>query len=207
MDNYVNWAKQFLDCDCGVEKETHGDQSDVYKLIAPSQNYFLKVASVLEKEKVRLEWLASKLPVPSVIALSRIEDKDALLMTEVEGENLARFCKRISPEDTVKKLALAIRYFHSIDISSCPFGKKGDGKVLVHGDACLPNFIYRNGELSGYIDLGDMKVADKNVDLAAAVWSLEYNLGKGYGLAFLKEYGVKDATENLVNKLYDLYED
>ncbi|MEL6190502.1 MAG: phosphotransferase [Bacteroidota bacterium] len=207
MNKYVNWATQFLDCDCGVEKETYGDQSDVYKLITPGQHYFLKVASVLEKERVRLEWLAGKLPVPRVIALSRIEDKDALLMTEVEGENLARLCQKISPQDTVSKLAHAIRDVHSIDISSCPFGKKGDGKVLVHGDACLPNFIYRGGELSGYIDLDDMQVADKNVDLAAAVWSLQYNLGKGYGLAFLKEYGVKDATENLVNKLYDLYED
>lgn len=207
MNNYVNWAKQFLDCDCGVEKETEGDQSDVYKLTTPSQNYFLKVASALEKERVRLEWLAGKLPVPRVIALIRIEDKDALLMTEVEGESLARFSKKISPKDTVSKLAVAIRDFHSIDISSCPFGKKGDGKVLVHGDACLPNFIYRDGELSGYIDLSDMQIADKNVDLAAAVWSLQYNLGKGYGLAFLKEYGLKDATENLVNNLYDLYED
>ncbi|MEM7375592.1 MAG: phosphotransferase [Bacteroidota bacterium] len=206
MNTYVNWAKQFLDCDCGVEKETQGDQSDVYKLTTPSQNYFLKVASALEKERVRLEWLAGKLPVPRVIALIRMEDKDALLMTEVKGESLARLGKKISPKDTVSKLAAAIRDFHSIDISSCPFGKKGDGKVLVHGDACLPNFIYRDGELSAYIDLGDMQVADKNVDLAAAVWSLHYNLGKGYGLAFLKEYGVKDATENLVNKLYDLYE-
>ena len=179
MNNYVNWAKQFLDCDCEVEKETHGDQSDGYKLITPGQNYFLKVASALEKEKVRLEWLAGKLPVPRVIALIRIEDKDALLMTEVEGEDLARFSQKISQKDTIAKLALAIRDVHSIDISSCPFGKKGDGKVLVHGDACLPNFIYRDGKLSGYIDLGDMQIADKTVDLAAAVWSLQYNLGKG----------------------------
>ncbi|MEL6671180.1 MAG: phosphotransferase [Bacteroidota bacterium] len=206
MNSYVNWAKQFLDGDCGVEKETQGDQSDVYKLITPSQNYFLKVASALEKERVRLEWLASRLPVPRVIALMRIEDKDALLMTEIEGENLARLCQKISPNDTVSKLAVAIRDFHSLDISSCTFGKEGDGKVLVHGDACLPNFIYKDGELSGYIDLGDMQVADKHVDLAAAVWSLQYNLGKGYGLAFLKAYGVKDATEKLVHKLYDLYE-
>jgi len=34
-----------------------------------------------------------------------------------------------------------------------------------------------------------MALADPEVDLAAAVWSLQYNMGARHGLAFLREYG------------------
>jgi aminoglycoside phosphotransferase len=84
-------------------------------------------------------------------------------------------------------------------------GNEG-GKTLVHGDACLPNFLYRGDHLSGYIDIGDLTVGEMEVDLAAAVWSLQYNLGPGHGLAFLREYGLKDADEERVEALRLKYE-
>ena len=80
------------------------------------------------------------------------------------------------------------------------------GKVLVHGDACLPNFLFHGDELSGYINVGDLAVGEPEVDLVAAVWSLQYNLGPGYGLAFLREYGVSDADEKRVEALRQKYE-
>jgi aminoglycoside phosphotransferase len=42
----------------------------------------------------------------------------------------------------------------------------------VHGDACLPNFV---------------RIDSPEIDLAAAVWSLDHNLGPGFGGAFLRE--------------------
>ena len=85
-----------------------------------------------------------------------------------------------------------------------PFG--GCGSVLVHGDACLPNFLFSAEQLSGYIDVGNMALGEPEVDLAAAVWSLQHNLGHGYGLEFLSQYGVEQADEEEVERLRQLYE-
>ena len=73
--------------------------------------------------------------------------------------------------------------------------------IVTRGDACLPNFLYQGGGLSGYVDVGDMTIGEPEVDLAAAVWSLQYNLGPGYGLNFLREYGRQDADDEDVERL------
>ncbi len=59
--------------------------------------------------------------------------------------------------------------------------------VLTHGDACLPNILVADYELSGFIDLGD-----RCRDLERACWSLGYNYGDGYHEVFLRAYGVTD---------------
>ena len=62
--------------------------------------------------------------------------------------------------------------------------------VVCHGDFCLPNVLFRGDELSGYVDLGELGVADRWWDLAVATWSLTWNLGSGYEALFLEEYGI-----------------
>jgi len=52
-----------------------------------------------------------------------------------------------------------------------------------------------------------MTVADPEVDLSAAVWSLQHNLGSGFGKMFLERYGVRDATDEYVESLRMRYED
>lgn len=78
--------------------------------------------------------------------------------------------------------------------------------VLCHGDYCLPNVLLRDGRVSGYLDLGEMGVADRWWDLAAATWSVTWNLGPGWEGAFLHAYGVPEDTDRLVyyRMLYDL---
>ncbi len=204
---FINWAKTQLSGDITVTREPHGDQSTVYFLKSSGKNYFLKIAPSLEKESERLKWLSGKLPVPEVIGFTHINDKDALLLSAVGGANLAKLCKEWGGEKVAKRLAEVLVQFHSVSAKDCPFGTAGVGKVLIHGDACLPNFIFNNDNFSGYIDLGDTRVDFPKVDLSAAVWSLQYNLGAGYGLIFLKEYGIKNATDELVERLRLKYED
>ena len=204
---FINWAKEQLDEVADVVKEDYGDQSKVFKLHATSGNYFLKIGTGLEKERDRLEWLNSKLPVPKVIGFTKIDDKDGLLLSAIEGKNLAALSKEWPPEKVVEKLAEVLLKFHAVDTKNCPFGKFESGKVLVHGDACLPNFIFQGDNFSGYIDLGDLMVASQEVDFSAAIWSLQYNLGVGYGGMFLKKYGVQNVTDELVEKLRLKYED
>jgi len=203
---FVDWAKGVLQKDFVVESVPHGDQSNVLKLCSEDGNYFLKIAPALEKEKVRLEWLSGRVSVPRVIGFSHLEGQDVLLLSEIVGENLARLKKEWNATDVVRSLADAVKAFHAIDITGCPFGDGGSGKVLVHGDACLPNLIFKDRTFVGYIDLGGVAVDSPDVDLAAGVWTLQHNLGPGYGKEFLERYGIADVTDDTVEMLRQRYE-
>jgi aminoglycoside 3'-phosphotransferase II len=204
---FVDWAEEQLQDIVDVVQEDYGDQSKVFKLHTTKGNYFLKIGSELEKEYERLQWLWGKLPVPKVVGFTKIEDTDGLLLSAIEGKNLAVLSKEWPPEKVVDKLVGALQKFHALDVKSCPFGNFEESKVLVHGDACLPNFIFQGDDFSGYVDLGNMVLGSLGVDFSAAIWSLQYNLGVGYGGMFLKKYGVEDVTDELVEKLRLQYED
>lgn len=62
--------------------------------------------------------------------------------------------------------------------------------VFTHGDYCLPNILVKDGDLSGFIDLGLAGIADRYQDIALCLRSLKYNWGEGYDDLLLKEYGV-----------------
>ena len=62
--------------------------------------------------------------------------------------------------------------------------------VVCHGDYCLPNVLFLDWRPSGYVDLGQLGVADRWHDLTAALWSVTRNLGPGWEETFLAAYGV-----------------
>ena len=66
--------------------------------------------------------------------------------------------------------------------------------ALVHGDACLPNFILKDAvTFSCFIDVGLAGLSDRHIDLYWAIWSLTYNLSDPqYAELFLDYYGRKD---------------
>lgn len=78
--------------------------------------------------------------------------------------------------------------------------------VVCHGDYCLPNIFIEGGQATGYLDLGELGVADRWWDLAVATWSLTWNLGPGFEELFLTEYGVALDPERsrFYRLLYDL---
>lgn len=200
--DFINWVEKKLGKPIFVTKEVYGNQSNVYRIQFSNKNYFLKIGLGLEKERKCLEWLNRKLPVPKVIDFTHINNKDALLLSEIKGKNLVELKNNWSVDKVIQKLVEVLKKLHNVDVKDFPFNyNKDSGKVLVHGDACLPNFIFQDDIFSGYIDLGDLTVANKEVDLSAAIWSLQYNLGFGHGLKFLQSYGIKDPSEELVEKL------
>ena len=52
--------------------------------------------------------------------------------------------------------------------------------VFSHGDFCLPNIFAKDGEISGFIDLGRAGVADKYQDIAICYRSLKHNMNGRY---------------------------
>ena len=78
--------------------------------------------------------------------------------------------------------------------------------VVCHGDYCLPNILIEGGRAIGYVDLGELGVADRWWDLAVATWSLTWNLGPGFEEMFLAEYGAEPDTDRTAfyRLLYDL---
>lgn len=53
--------------------------------------------------------------------------------------------------------------------------------VLSHGDYCLPNLLLKDGEISGYIDIGGIGIADRYSDLVDCWNSLKNNFGGVFG--------------------------
>lgn len=202
----AEWAKKHLNEEVTVKKELHGDRSDVFKIYTQDATYFLKVGADLEKEKMRLEWLQGKLPVPKIIVFEKMGAKEALLLSEIKGKNLKVLSKEWAPEKVVTMLAEALKTFHSVPSENW-FLEGETEEILIHGDASLPNFIFDKEEFSGYIDLGDVNLGNKETDFAAAIWSLQYNLGDGYGKSFLEKYGEENNDEVRVEELRMKYED
>jgi kanamycin kinase len=62
--------------------------------------------------------------------------------------------------------------------------------VVCHGDYCPPNVLLDDGRVAGYVDLGQLGVADRWWDVAIATWSVTWNFGPGWEDLFLDVYGV-----------------
>ena len=76
--------------------------------------------------------------------------------------------------------------------------------VVCHGDYSMPNIILLNGRVNGFIDLGQLAVADRYVDWLAVRDTFRYNQLPAECFSwFLEEYGVPTLDENKL-RFYDL---
>lgn len=78
--------------------------------------------------------------------------------------------------------------------------------VVCHGDYCLPNVLIEGDAVTGYLDLGELAVADPWWDVAVASWSTTWNVGPGWENVFLDAYGVEPDPPRMTfyRLLYDL---
>jgi kanamycin kinase len=79
--------------------------------------------------------------------------------------------------------------------------------VVCHGDYCFPNVLLDEaGAITGYLDLGELAVADRWWDLAVGAWSTTWNVGPGYEDLFYESYGVERDDDRITfyRLLYDL---
>jgi aminoglycoside phosphotransferase len=177
----------------------------VWRLAGRSGTVYVKRAAELAGERSRLLWLAGRWPVPSVIGLIQAAGDDWLVTREVPGAPLYKAAVDWTPSRVARVFGEILRGLHATDAQGCPFGVPKRGNVLIHGDYCLPNVLVTAGELSGIVDVGGSGLGNPEVDLAAGVWTLHYNFGKGFAREFLDAYGWPPMTDQAIEKLRRKY--
>jgi kanamycin kinase len=177
----------------------------VWRLTGESGAVFVKRAADLKAERDRLAWLALRWPVPEMVGFFDAAGDDWLLTRGLPGTSLHESSVDGGPAGKAKLLGEILRRLHAVDAAGCPFGQRKPGNVLIHGDYCLPNVLVLERKLSGLVDVGRAGLGPPDVDLAAGVWSLQYNFGKGFARDFLAAYGWPPMTDEAVERLRRKY--
>jgi len=152
--------------------------------ILPFDDMILKIRKdgpEAEREKQALTWLQDRLPVPKVLACEHKEGKTYILMEKLKGRMLCDPVILNNRNRLTKTAAAALKMLWEVDISDCPFAVADtEGKVLCHGDFCLPNVFADNKGITGFIDLGNCHIGSRQEDIDMCMWSLEANLTGEY---------------------------
>ncbi|MFI5281709.1 MAG: phosphotransferase [Candidatus Dormibacterales bacterium] len=177
----------------------------VWRLAGETGAVFVKRAAHLDGERDRLGWLAGHWPVPPLVGFFHALGDDWLLTREVPGVPLYHRTAGGDPLEKARLLGEILRRLHATDTWTLPFGRPRPGHVLVHGDFCMPNVLVADGNLSGVLDVGRAGLGSPEIDLAAGVWSLQYNFGKGLAGGFLAAYGWPPMTDQANERLRRRY--
>jgi kanamycin kinase len=78
--------------------------------------------------------------------------------------------------------------------------------VVCHGDFCPPNVLLQDGQVTGFVDLGELGAADRWWDVAVGGWSVGWNFGEELEPLFYEGYGVEPdpARIRFFRLLYDV---
>jgi aminoglycoside phosphotransferase len=193
-----DWLYRQLGTNLRIEKHHYSNQDDVYKIRTAESSFYLKTNLFLKNEYDNMLRIQPFLSTPKAIGFTRIADKEYLLMTEVPGSNLAELVGEWSVNTIIREFANALKLFHTLSVADVfPESDVTAGSVVLHGDMSFPNVIFTEPGSPSYIDLGQVSVGSPDNDLADAIWSVQRNLGPGYGEQFLEEYGDVEMTEKI----------
>ena len=163
----------------------------------------------LERERVRLEWMAPRHPAPEVVTAGDDGAAQWLVTRALPGEPAVGDTWRARRRDAIAAIAAGLRAIHELPVDDVPspwanevwVGRRPenlgprppiDQPVVVHGDACAPNtLISAAGEWTGNVDFGDLGVGDRWADLAIASLSLDWNFGEGHQPELFDAYGIE----------------
>ena len=163
----------------GIHPDVTGDPSNLVREFARG----LREVHALGTESCTLDWRMSRF-IPWAEGLIASGALDEFIP---EGENRTFLDEKLS------------------DIKEVVPGE--EDLVFTHGDYCLPNVMFRDGALCGYIDLGYAGVGDRYLDLVAAGGTIRRNLGEAWIAPFFKAYGLEEPDPEKLQayqKVHDL---
>lgn len=169
----------------------------------------------LERERLRLEWLAGRMAAPTVRTFGASAVAQWLVTDALPGECAVGDTWRARRPEAIRAIACGLRTIHALPVDDFPpawiseswvsrqpesLGARptGDEHVVVHGDACAPNtLITPAGAWSGNVDFGDLGVGDRWADLAIASLSLDWNFGEGHQDELFDAYGIEPDQQRI----------
>jgi aminoglycoside phosphotransferase len=127
--------KRFADWDAAVAW-SYDDTITTWKLTRGHETRFLKVRDLgvypsLADERDRLVWTRDRIVVPDVIDYGIDGEIEWLLLAPVGGIDATTPSLKAEPAKLVPLLAQALRTFHEIDATDCPFDFRNDA-ALAH---------------------------------------------------------------------------
>jgi len=202
-------------------------------------------------EAARMEWAASYLPVPGVVASEQIDGVAVLITEALPGRDGTDPGWRDDLPGLVRAFGRGLSTFHAaVDEEKCPFrfdlaaalahvrrrldsgaldatrwhpehrhlspshavllleeeAPASEHLVVCHGDYCPPNVLLADGAVTGYVDLGELGVADRWWDIAVGGWSTGWNFGVELESLFYDSYGIAPDPGRIAyyRLLYDL---
>jgi kanamycin kinase len=174
----------------------------------------------LRIEAERLQWVAGRLPVPTVLEVGSTADGSHLATAPLDGRPGSDPSWHDRPAIAAAALGRALRLLHdTLPVRDCPYrwdiarrrddiiaatgtlatptatllagAPAEDDLVVCCGDPCAPNTLLdEDGGVTGFLDLGRLGVADRWADLAVGSMSIDWNLGVGHQSAFFAGYGI-----------------
>ena len=103
----------------------------VFKLTKNQNILYLKIGSRnsvfnLKKEKIILEWISDKLPVPEVLYFKKENSKEFLLLSEIKGKAIHIIKSNRERRNAISILAEGLKKIHTINPSYCPTNNNPD---------------------------------------------------------------------------------
>ena len=113
--------------DIGCSGSTILLYSDVVLKIQP-------ISEESQRERIMMDWLRGRLPVPKLLAWAEEKGLQYLLMNRISGEMSCSPSALRSPKKTVELLAQGLKMLWSVDISDCPVVNNLDVKLQESGE-------------------------------------------------------------------------
>ncbi len=191
---------------------------------------YLPVPTVVALEQLGGTTVLVTEALPGRDATDPLWRNDLAALVRAMGHGLRRFHEAVDEEwcpfrfDLDRSLEHVTRrveagavasHFHDVHAGLSPedaLTRLGDTRpgaedlVVCHGDYCPPNVLLEERRVTGYVDLGELGVADRWWDVAVGAWSAGWNFGKEHEAHFYEGYGIEPDPERIrfYRLLYDL---
>jgi len=130
-------------------QQTHIGYSSaqVFRLKAKNKNsLYLKIDSRTSKhsllqEKLKLEWLKNRLPVPKVLLFAEDKDNQYFLLSEISGVPASADSLKADTPRIIEQLVNGLKKIHELPIENCPFDMQLDYKIKIAQERMIKGLV------------------------------------------------------------------